>query len=68
MHQKSLNIKLKVFGPDHLLVADTQNNIAIVLRQQGKYPEALEMYEKALKTRVAVLGPEHPDVAKTCNK
>jgi hypothetical protein len=49
-------------------VATTQDNIGIVLRAQGKHPEALEMHTKALKTRVAVLGPEHPFVADTKNK
>ena len=68
MHHEVLEIRLKTFGPEHLLAADTQNNIAIVFQQQGKYPEALEMYEKALKTRAAVLGPEHPLVADTYNK
>ena len=38
-----------------------------MFQQQGKYPEALKMYEKVLKTRVAVLGPEHLDTANTYN-
>ena len=46
---------------EHLLVADTQSSVGVVLKNQGKYPEALEMYNKALKT---VLSPEHPQVAR----
>jgi tetratricopeptide (TPR) repeat protein len=48
-------------------VANTQNNIAIVLKNQGKFDEALEMYEKALETTVRAVGPLHVDVAKTYN-
>ena len=42
-----------------------QNNIALVLNSQGKYPEALEMHQNVLRVRVAILGPDHPDVATT---
>ena len=66
MHEEVLKFRLKIFGPDHPLVADTQNNIAVVLRRYPeKYPEALKMYQKALKTRLAVLGPDHLHVGHT---
>ena len=68
MHQKSLNIKLKVFGPDHLHTASTQNNISNVLKQQGKYKEALAMLKQSLDTTIKLLGMEHPDVATTYMK
>ena len=34
---------------------------------QGKYDEALAMYEKALSIRLKKLGDDHPDVATTYN-
>ena len=67
MHQQSLNIKLKVFCPDHPLVADTQYNIGIVLKNQGEFAQALKMYGKCLKTREKVLGTDHPATAMTHN-
>ena len=67
-YNKSLEIKIRVRGLEHLDVAKTQNNIAIIFQQQGKYPEALEMYQKSLATKEKVLGPEHPDAAKTYHK
>ena len=67
-YNKSLEIKIKVHGLDHPVVATTQDNIGCVLQRQGKLPDALKMHEKVLKTRVAVLGPEHPSVADTYNK
>ena len=68
MMQDVLRIQASVHSLEHPRAADTQNNIGVVFQRQGKYPEALEMYEKVLKTRVAVLGPEHPHVADTKNK
>ena len=43
-HQKSLDIKIRVFGSEHLDVAASYNNIGHVYYSQGKYEEALDMY------------------------
>ena len=48
MYKKALGIKLKTLGEEHSSVADTYNNMAIVLNRQGKYDEAMAMYKKAL--------------------
>ena len=39
----------------------------LCIRNQGKYDEALAMYEKALSIRLKKLGDDHPDVAMTYN-
>ena len=39
----------------------------LVYVNQGKYDEALAMYEKALSIRLKKLGDDHPDVADTYN-
>ena len=57
-----------MLGLEHLDTATTQNNIGVVLKNQGKYPEALEMYDKCLKTREKLLGRNNLDVAETYNK
>jgi CHAT domain-containing protein len=36
---------------------------ALDLEDEGKYKEALQLYERALETRERLLGPEHRDVA-----
>ena len=41
--------------------------MAIVYKNQGKYEEALAMYEKALSISLKKLGDDHPDVATTYN-
>src|SRR5271154_3522108 len=38
------------------------NNLATVLRDQGKYEQAEEMFRQALRLRETVLGKEHPDI------
>jgi tetratricopeptide (TPR) repeat protein len=46
-------------------VAETQNNMAIVLKQQGKLEEALELYQRSLDTKIRAFGPDHVSVANT---
>ena len=45
-----------------------QSNIAVVLGEQGKFAEALEMHQKVLSVRVETLGADHPQVALTYGK
>ena len=54
-------------GDSHVSVAmtKTQNKIASVLQQQGKFDEALKMYEASLKTKREALGEGHASVADT---
>ena len=46
-------------------MADTQNNMAIVYQEQGKFQKALELYDAVLETTVRVVGHGHPSVAQT---
>jgi tetratricopeptide (TPR) repeat protein len=39
----------------------SMNNLATVLRDQGKYEQVEEMLRQALRLRETVLGKEHPD-------
>ena len=64
---KTLSISFEEIGDDHPRVADTYNNMAVVYYNQGKYDEALAMYEKALSIKLKKLGDDHPDVADTYN-
>ena len=67
MYRQALEVKIEVLGAEHIDVANTQNNIGLLLQAQGNLPEALKMYEKAFKTCVAVLGPEHLQVVNSCS-
>ena len=48
-------------------VARSYNNMAAVYRAQGKYGEALELYEQSLAILIKVLGKDHVDVARSYN-
>lgn len=48
-------------------MAHTLNNVATVLKSQGKYEEALPLHGRALSIGKKALGPEHPHVATTLN-
>ena len=65
MHQKSLDIKLKVFGPDHPDLASTYCNMGVVYMEMGDYEKALEYYNKDLEIATRVHGLEHPVAADT---
>ena len=55
----------RIYSPNHVDTATTQNNIGVMLQKQDKYLEVLEMYNKCLKTHEKVLGCNHLHVADT---
>ena len=48
-------------------MASSLNNLAGLYADQGRYAEAIPLYERALAIKEKVLGPEHPDVALSLN-
>ena len=62
-YQKSLDIKIRVVGHEHLDVAASYNNMGRVYDSQGHYERALEHHQKALDIRTRVVGYKHPLVA-----
>lgn len=65
--KRALAIKEKVLGSEHLEVAKSLNNLAILYWFRGNYAEAEPLHKRALAIREKVLGPEHPEVAKSLN-
>jgi tetratricopeptide (TPR) repeat protein len=73
----------KVLGEEHPDVATSLNNLAVLLKTQGKYDEAEPLYRQSLaidrkvsafmsvwlfhRTSCQVYGDEHPDVAGDLN-
>lgn len=62
-YNKSLDLALKLRGPNHPNVATIHNCIAIIHGKNGNYALAKESYKKAIKIRVKVYGEDHPHVA-----
>ena len=90
MHQKSLNVKLKVLGPDHPHVSDTKRrcahlfflnsifdgpnaafwhadfcSIALILKQQAKYSQAIKLCYESLAVYEKCYGQDHAHVLDT---
>jgi ankyrin repeat protein/tetratricopeptide (TPR) repeat protein len=69
-HQIELFIFRKmceIAGAEHPKTLTSMNNLAAVLRDQGKYQEAESMHRQALATRERLLGKEHPDTLTSMN-
>ena len=50
-----------MLGPDHPDTLDSMNNLAMLLKDQGKLEEAEPLFQQCLAGRKKVLGPDHPD-------
>jgi hypothetical protein len=49
-----------MLGEEHLSTLTSINNLAAVLRDQGKYDLAEEMYRQELRLCETILGQDHP--------
>jgi tetratricopeptide (TPR) repeat protein len=67
LHQRALEIRERIYGPDSPEVATALNSIANVHYNLGHYPDARPTYERSLAIRERVLGAMHPDVAGSHN-
>jgi tetratricopeptide (TPR) repeat protein len=67
LHERALTIAERALGPDHLEVARSLNDLAVVHWYQGRYAEAKQFNERALAIREIALGDDHPEVAKSAN-
>src|SRR4030095_7472540 len=61
--ERALAIREKALGTEHLLVAQSLNDLAVLYRSQGDYVRAEPLYQRALGIREKALGAEHPHVA-----
>ena len=66
-YERALALREKLYGPDHLMVALSLNNLAGVPLTLGKLEEARKLHERALAIRERVLGPISADVAVSLN-
>ena len=65
VHRSALELRIELFGREHLDVAVSYNNLAIVVDRLGRVDEARDMQLKALKIKEKVLGPSSAAVAST---
>lgn len=65
LYLQALQIRREVLGPNHVDVASSLSNLALLHEAMGSYNEALVLHEEVLAIRSAALGAEHPLVAET---
>jgi serine/threonine protein kinase/tetratricopeptide (TPR) repeat protein len=63
--EQALALGRRVAGPEHPRVAQSLNDLGVLLRERGNYRAAASTLEEALAMRRRLLGDEHKDVAVT---
>jgi eukaryotic-like serine/threonine-protein kinase len=67
LSERSLAIRLALFGEEHRAVAQSLNDVATLRRRTGDLSGAEEYHRRALLVRRQLLGGEHEDVAASLN-
>jgi tetratricopeptide (TPR) repeat protein len=63
--QRLLKLSEREYGPDHVVVAATLNNLGTTCNNAGQPALARELLERALRIFERECGPDHVDVART---
>jgi len=64
-YNKTLAIRKKILGVNHIKVGYVYNNLAIIAEDKGLFEEAFTYYDQSLAIIVANYGEQHPEVADT---
>jgi tetratricopeptide (TPR) repeat protein len=67
LYEWALALREKRLGPDHPDTAETLNNFALSLREEGNYEAARALLERALAINEKALGPDHAATATSVN-
>lgn len=57
-----LAVRERALGLEHLEVAASTNNLAVLLKLAGSSDEAEALYLRSIRIKQAALGPNHPQV------
>jgi tetratricopeptide (TPR) repeat protein len=63
LYRRAIEINEKALGKDHPTVARDYNNLALLLKEQGKYAEAEPLYRQAIEINERTLGKDNPELA-----
>jgi tetratricopeptide (TPR) repeat protein len=67
LFRQALAINERTLGVEHFDTASSMNDLANLLRDEGKLSEARELFERALAIKEKILEPEHPSIATSLN-
>ena len=65
--EKSLSLKRRVYGEEHLEVATSLHTLAVLYDTQAKYQEAESLFRQSLAIKEKIFGQDHLEVAKSLN-
>jgi len=65
--ERTLALREKVLGKEHLFVATSLNRLGLLYADMGNYSQAEPLYQRSLAIREKVLGKEHLLVAQSLN-
>jgi eukaryotic-like serine/threonine-protein kinase len=63
--REALAIRERLYGHQHLAVADALNSLGMALDDQWRLSDALTAHREALAIREKLLGSQHPEVAES---
>ena len=63
----ALAIRKKVLGPEHVDMAMSANNLALLLKDQGDFRDARLLYLHVVRICKKAFGPKHPTTATSLN-
>ncbi|XP_046849012.1 uncharacterized protein LOC124442557 [Xenia sp. Carnegie-2017] len=66
-YEQAIEIETKAFGPDHVNIATTYNNLGLVYKDMGENKKAKDFYERAMEIQTKAFGPDHVNIATTYN-
>jgi tetratricopeptide (TPR) repeat protein len=67
LYERALALREKRLGPEHPDTAETLNNLALSLREEGNHEAARPLLERALAINEKALGAEHAATATSVN-
>ena len=63
MDKRALDIRIKLFGEEHPMTADSYHSLGVTQHSLSDYTAALESAKRALDIRIKLFGEEHPMTA-----
>ena len=61
--QRALDIRVKLFGEEHLDTAESYLNLGVTQHALGNFSSALQSKQRSLDIRFKLFGEEHPNTA-----
>jgi tetratricopeptide (TPR) repeat protein/transcriptional regulator with XRE-family HTH domain len=63
--RQALSLLKKLFGPEHLSIAQHLNDLALLYNYTGQWTQAEDLFRQSLTIREKIGGSDHPDMAES---